>query len=92
VTNLLRIYAALTSTAVPELERRYAGQGYGTLKKDLAQVVLDTFTPIRERTEKLLADEEKLDRLLAIGGERAGAVARRTMEDVRDRVGFLGRG
>jgi tryptophanyl-tRNA synthetase len=91
VTNLLRIYSALTGTSIPDLEHRYEGQGYGTLKKDLAQSVLDTFTPIRERTEKLLADEAQLDRLLARGAERASEVARRTMEDVRDRVGFLGR-
>jgi tryptophanyl-tRNA synthetase len=91
ITNLLRIYSALTETTIGDLERRYAGQGYGTLKKDLAQAILDTFTPIRERTEKLLADEEQLDRLLARGAERASAVARQTMEAVRDRVGFLGR-
>ena len=91
VTNLLRIYSALTETSVTDLERRYEGQGYGALKKDLAQAVLDTFTPIRERTEKLLADEAHLDRLLARGADRASTVARRTMEDVRERVGFLGR-
>jgi tryptophanyl-tRNA synthetase len=88
VTNLLRIYSALTETTTRDLERRYAGQGYGTLKKDLAEVVLATFTPARERTEKLLADEEYLDRLLADGADRAGEVARRTMATVRDRVGF----
>ncbi len=91
VTNLLRIYSALSGTPIPDLEQRLAGQGYGTLKKELAQAVLDTFTPIRERTEKLLADEAQLDRLLARGAERAGAVARDTMDLVRDRVGFLGR-
>jgi tryptophanyl-tRNA synthetase len=91
VTNLLRIYAALSDTSVPDLEQRYAGQGYGALKKDLAQALLDTFTPIRERTEKLLADEAQLDHMLAAGADRARSVAQRTMEAVRDRVGFLGR-
>ncbi|HEY6478988.1 MAG TPA: tryptophan--tRNA ligase, partial [Streptosporangiaceae bacterium] len=53
VTNLLRIYAALTGATVPDLEQRYAGAGYGTFKKDLAEVVAGTLAPIRERTEKL---------------------------------------
>jgi tryptophanyl-tRNA synthetase len=92
VTNLLRIYSALDGSPVGDLERRYAGAGYGQLKKDLAQLVLDTFTPIRERTEKILGDEAQLDRILAGGAARAGEVAARTMEAVRDRVGFLGRG
>jgi tryptophanyl-tRNA synthetase len=92
VTNLLRIFSALSGAPVADLERRYDGTGYGQLKKDLAQLVLDTFTPIRERTEKLLSEEEQLDRILAQGAARAGAVAAQTMAVVRDRVGFLGRG
>ncbi|WP_067172371.1 tryptophan--tRNA ligase [Microtetraspora niveoalba] len=89
VTNLLRIQSALSGTPIPELEARYAGQGYGTFKKDVAELVVDSFAPIRERTEKLLADEAELDKLLAAGAERARAVARETMAQVRDRMGFL---
>jgi tryptophanyl-tRNA synthetase len=89
VTNLLRIYSALTGDSVAELEQRYAGAGYGTFKKDLAEVVVDALAPIRERTEKMLADEAELDRLLADGAARARGVASQTMATVRDRVGFL---
>jgi tryptophanyl-tRNA synthetase len=89
VTNLLRIYSALTGDPVPGLEQRYAGAGYGAFKKDLADVVVDALAPIRERTEKMLADTELLDRLLAHGAARAREVARATMTVVKDRVGFL---
>src|SRR5690606_24880676 len=89
ITNLLRIHSALTGVPIPELERRFAGQGYGAFKKEVAEAVIETFTPIRERTEKLLADEVQLDRMLAAGAARARAVARETMEKVRDRVGLL---
>ena len=89
VTNLLRIYSALTGEDIAALEARYAGVGYGTFKKDLAEVVVSALAPIRERTEKLLADEGELDRLLAHGAGRARPVARETMAMVMDRVGFL---
>jgi len=89
VTNLLRIYSALTGETVASLEQRYAGAGYGVLKKDLAEVVVSAFAPIRERTEKMLADEAGLDRLLAHGAARAKKVAGPTMAAVRDRMGFL---
>jgi len=89
VTNLLRMYAALAGEPVATLEQRYAGTGYGTFKKDLAEVVVDAFAPIRERTEKLLADEAELDRLLAAGASRARVVAAATMMRVRERIGFL---
>jgi tryptophanyl-tRNA synthetase len=89
VTNLLRIYSALSGESVAALEARYAGGGYGTFKKELAEVVVDALTPIRERTEKMLADEAGLDRLLAAGAARAREIASLTMTTVRDRVGFL---
>jgi tryptophanyl-tRNA synthetase len=89
VTNLLRIYAALAGEPVASLEQRYSGTGYGTFKKDLAEVVVDTFAPIRERTEKLLANESELDRLLAAGAAKAHLIASATMARVRDRIGFL---
>jgi tryptophanyl-tRNA synthetase len=92
ITNLLRIHSALTGESVASLEQRYSGAGYGTFKKDVAEVVVEAFTPIRERTEKLLASEPELDRLLALGAARARPVARETMALVRERAGFLGAG
>jgi tryptophanyl-tRNA synthetase len=89
ITNLLRIYSGLTGQSVAELERRYAGTGYGAFKQDLGEVVVEAFAPIRERTEKLLADESELDAILARGAARAREIAGRTMSVVRDRVGFL---
>jgi tryptophanyl-tRNA synthetase len=89
VTNLLRIYSALAGEPVQYLEQRYGGAGYGTFKKDLAEVVVDAFAPIRERTEKLLANEAELDKLLATGAARAREIAVVTMARVRDKVGFL---
>src|SRR6266568_4600275 len=89
VTNLLRIYSALAGEPVGAIEARYAGTGYGAFKKDLAEVVTGALGPIRERTEKLLADGAALDRLLAHGAARARPVARETMAQVMRRVGFL---
>ncbi|HUZ26652.1 MAG TPA: tryptophan--tRNA ligase [Streptosporangiaceae bacterium] len=89
VTNLLRIYSALGGDSIESLEQRYSGGGYGTFKKDLAEVVVDALAPIRERTEKLLADEAELDALLAVGAARARELARATMARVSAGVGFL---
>lgn len=89
VTNLLRIYSALAGVPIAELEARYAGAGYGTFKKELAEVVVDAFAPVRERTEKLLANEIELDRMLAAGAAKAHALAGPTFARVRDKVGFL---
>jgi tryptophanyl-tRNA synthetase len=92
VTNLLRIYSALAGEPVASLEQRYAGAGYGAFKKELAEVVVEAFGPIRARTEKLLANETELDRLLADGAARARKLAGPTMTRVRERIGFLAAG
>jgi tryptophanyl-tRNA synthetase len=89
VTNLLRIYSGLTGQSIDDLVTRYAGAGYGTFKKELAEVVVEGLAPIRERTEKLLADEAGLDKMLAHGAERARPLARQTMAAVMDKIGFL---
>jgi tryptophanyl-tRNA synthetase len=88
VSNLLTIYSALTGETVAVLEERYGGRGYGDLKKDLADVVVDFVTPFRERTLELLDDQAYLTGVLKLGAETAGAVAEATLRDVYQRVGF----
>jgi tryptophanyl-tRNA synthetase len=88
VTNLLRIYSALSGEAIDDIAARYGNAGYGTFKKELAEVVVDTFAPIRERTAKILADTDGLDKVLLDGAGRARAIARETMTTVRDRCGM----
>ena len=89
VSNLLTIYSALTGTGVGDLVDQYAGKGYGDLKKDLADVVVEFVTPFRERTLELLDDQTHLTAVLKAGAEQAGAVAEATLRDVYQRVGFV---
>ncbi len=89
ITNLLTIHSALSGTSVAALEEQFAGRGYGDLKKELAEVVVDFVTPIRERTQELLGDQAELERVLAAGAARAREVAAGTVAAVYDRVGFL---
>jgi tryptophanyl-tRNA synthetase len=89
VSNLLSIFSALSGQSIEALEAAYDGKGYGDLKKDVAEIVVDTATPYRDRTLALLADPAELDRILAEGAERARDVASATLARVYDRVGFL---
>lgn len=89
VSNLLRIYSALTGSDIETLVGKYAGKGYGDLKKDLAEVVVDYVTPFRERTHQILEDRAYLDGILEQGAEKAGVVARKTLADVYERVGLV---
>ncbi|MGW2258531.1 tryptophan--tRNA ligase [Streptomyces sp. NPDC004749] len=89
VSNLLTIYATLTGRSVPELEARYEGKGYGALKTDLADVVVEFVTPFRARTQEYLDDPETLDSILAEGADKARTVAAETLAQAYEKVGFL---
>src|SRR6195952_1282326 len=89
VSNLLTIYSALSGRSIEDLVAAYDGQGYGALKGDLADVVVEFVTPFRNRTLELLDDRAELQRVLRAGAETAGEVARGTLADVYERVGFL---
>lgn len=89
VSNLLSIYSTLTGTGIAELEQRYVGKGYGALKTDLAEAMVEFVTPFRERTQQYLDDPETLDSILAKGAEKARAVAAETLSQAYDAVGFL---
>jgi len=89
VTNLLAIHSALSGRSIAELEEQFAGRGYGDLKKELAEVVADFVTPIRQRTQELLTDRAELERLLAQGARRAREVASGTVAAAYEKAGFL---
>ncbi len=89
ISNLLTIFSALSGRSIEQLEKEYDGRGYGDLKKDLADAVVDFVTPFRDRTLELLDDRTQLDEVLRSGAERARDVAERTLADVYDRVGFV---
>ncbi|TCP49329.1 tryptophanyl-tRNA synthetase [Tamaricihabitans halophyticus] len=89
VSNLLVIYSALSGRAVEELTTAYAGKGYGDLKKDLAEVLVDFVVPFQQQVDGYLDDRAELDKILATGAERAREVASKTLRTVYDRIGFL---
>jgi tryptophanyl-tRNA synthetase len=89
VSNLLEIYEAITGQSRADIEVHFASaRGYGDLKKEVAEVVLDTLAPIQQRYHELTGDAGYLDTLLAQGAERAASVAQPTLELVRERMGF----
>ncbi|MET4925883.1 tryptophan--tRNA ligase [Streptomyces sp. PSRA5] len=89
ISNLLSIYSTLTGTGIADLEQRYEGKGYGALKVDLAEAMVDFVTPFRSRTQEYLDDPETLDSILAEGAEKARAVAAETLAQAYERIGLL---
>ncbi|MFE6924992.1 tryptophan--tRNA ligase [Nocardia sp. NPDC057663] len=91
VSNLLVILSSLTETPIVTLEENFAGKGYGDLKADVADALVEFVTPVQKKVQEYLSDQAELDRILAAGAERAREIAGNTLAQVYDRVGFLAR-
>ena len=89
ISNLLTVFAALSGRSIAELQDTYAGRGYGDLKTDLADLVVETVTPFQERTREWLEQPDLLAGALAEGADRARSIAVKTLATVYDRIGFV---
>ncbi len=91
VANLMSIYSACTGKTYAEIEAEFEGKGYGAFKPAVGEAVAETLRPIREETERLLADKSYLEGVYRAGAEKAAYVAEKTLRKVYKKVGFLAR-
>jgi tryptophanyl-tRNA synthetase len=89
VSNLIEILSVASDRPIPQVEAAYAGKGYGDLKGDTAEAVIELFRPMQERYTELRADEGELRRLLAVGAQKARETAAPTLERMYERMGFV---
>lgn len=90
ISNLLTIYHHMSGQNMKEIEKEFAGKGYGEFKKALAEVIIDHLTPITRKIAAYRKDPGELMRILDTGRESVHEIAQEKMKLVRDRVG-LGR-
>ena len=87
----MQIYSVATRRNFEEIEKEFDGRGYGDFKKAVGEAVVELLRPIREETERLLADKAYLESVYRAGAEKASRVADRTVAKVYKKVGFLAR-
>jgi len=89
VSNLLTIHSALSGQSISDLENHFSGKGYGDLKGEVADVVVEYLKPIREKTLELLADESHLLEMLSKGAAKAQEVASTTLAKTYSNLGLV---
>jgi tryptophanyl-tRNA synthetase len=87
ITNLIEILAAVRGIDPAAVEDEFAQARYGEFKAAVARDVVEYLAPVRERYERLRADEPALESILEEGAQRAHAIASETLADVRERMG-----
>lgn len=89
VANLMQIYGSAAGKTYAEIEREFDGLGYGAFKAAVGEAVVEKLRPIREETERLLADKAYLESVYRAGAEKASYIAGKTLRKVYKKVGLL---
>jgi tryptophanyl-tRNA synthetase len=91
IKNLINIYSVFSGASIGEIENKYAGQGYGKFKEDVAEVVIEGLAPIQKRYKELINNKDYLEKVYREGRDRAEYKAMKTLRKVYKKVGFIQR-
>lgn len=88
------IFTILKAVSTPDTVEYFADKyakceiRYGDLKKQLAEDIIKTIAPIRERIESIRNDDSYLHKVASEGAEKARASADKTIGEVREIMGI----
>ncbi len=89
VSNLMTVYSCFTGKDYDEIEREFAGKGYGDFKVAVGEVTADALAPVQQRFAELMADKAGLEAQMKKGAEEASYYARRTLAKFQKKLGFV---
>ena len=91
INNLMTIYSVVTGKSFDEIEKEFAGRGYGDFKAAVGEAVVELCRPIREQAQRILKDKAYLEAVCRQGAEKAGYIANKTLRKVYRKLGFVAR-
>ena len=91
ISNLMDIYSAVTGKTYEEIEKEFAGKGYGDFKLAVGETVADHLKPLQERYEQLMKDKAYIESMIKQNDEKAAYYANKTLRNVQKKVGLTER-
>ena len=88
ITNLLTIHSLFSGKSLADLEAHFDGKGYGALKTEVAEVVVEGLRPIQDRFDALQADPVHAEQILRDGADRARAISGPKVQEMRQKMGI----
>ena len=89
ISNLIQIYGAIAKKTNEEIEKEFAGKGYGDFKMAVANCVIEELRPMQEKYKELLENKDYLEKIYRDGAKRAKEIAKATLEDVYKKIGLI---
>ena len=91
ISNLLQVYSTMSGRSVADIEDSLKGEGYGTLKKEVADAVISALEPVQTKYNELIDDKSYLEGVLQSGAEAAQKRAYKVLSKVYRKAGFVER-
>lgn len=88
ITNLLNIFSEISGKAIAEIEQEFSGKNYGQFKEALAGALIEYLAPIQKKYTELMADEERLKKILLSGSEKLAEPAQKMIATVKQKMGL----
>ncbi len=88
IRNLIDIYSAATNKSIIEIEKEFAGSGYGDFKLAVGESVASLLKPIQDRFNELQKDKAYVDSIIKANAEKANYYATKTLRKAQKKVGF----
>lgn len=89
IANLMTIFSSATGKSFEQITDEFDGKGYGVFKTAVAEAVIELLRPIREKSESLLSDPVYLADIYSSGAKRAEELAVPTLNEVKEKIGFV---
>ena len=86
--NLLGIYSSLCDQTLSKTINEFAGKNFSYFKEKLANLVVDKISPISSEINKLLKDENFIDKVLSDGAGKASQIASQKIKNIKKIIGF----
>ena len=86
--NLLSIYSSLNDVGLEKTINEFSGKNFSEFKESLIQVLVDKLEPISGEINKLMSNQDYLDRILDLGFEKANNIASEKVKKIKEIIGF----
>lgn len=89
LSNLLLIQSELTNTPIKELVKRFENSTYSEYKETLAEDLIASLSPFRERRKEFSKDFASIRKMMTEGAESARAIASNTLSEAKKMMGLV---
>jgi tryptophanyl-tRNA synthetase len=89
ISNLLNIYSLFSGKSIKRIEKDFDNKGYQEFKKSLANLLINSLKPFREKRKELLKRKVYIKEILKQGEKKAQNIATSNILQIKKKMGLI---